>query len=205
VDKKSVMKTFELHIKNMVCERCIVYLQQVLRQLNAPPHRVELGYVVFSAPCESILPMFEEKLNEVGLQIVRDKTEATVEEIKVHIVKYLDEVEAGNKVTKLSAFLADQLAQNYFSLTKLFSKSEKTTIESYVIGRKIERVKRMLREGELTLSEIAYRLGYSTVQHLSNQFKKVAGLSVSEFKATRAALGETYRGSKTAFVNWAAA
>ena len=176
------MKTFELHIRNMVCERCVIFVQQVLQQLNAPPTRVELGHVIFSAPCESVLPTLEKKLNEAGLYIVHDKTETTVEEIKLQILKYLDELEAGNNVSKLSAFLADQLARNYYSLTKLFSKNENKTIESYAIGKKIERVKRMLREGELTLSEISYRLGYSNVQHLSNQFRKVAGCSVSEFK-----------------------
>lgn len=178
------MKTFELHIKNMVCERCIIFVQQVLKQLNASPSRVELGHVVFSAPCESVLPILEKKLKEAGLYIARDKTESTMEEIKVQIVKYLDELEAGNKLSNLSAFLADRLARNYYSLTKLFSKNENKTIESYAIEKKIERVKRLLREGELTLSEISYRLGYSNVQHLSNQFRKVAGYSVSEFKAS---------------------
>ena len=85
-------------------------------------------------------------------------------------------------MSKLSAFLADQLARNYFSLTKLFRKSENKTIELYTIEGKIERVKQLLREGELTLSEISYRLGYSNVQHLSNQFKKIVGSSVSQFK-----------------------
>ena len=199
------MKTYELHIKNMVCERCIVYVQQVLQQLNASPIRVELGYVIFSAPCESVLPLLEKKLNEVGLQLVHDKTEVTLEEIKIEIIKYLDEVENGNKIGRLSAYLADQLARNYYSLTKLFSKNENTTIESYVISQKIDRVKRMLREGQFTVSEIAYRLGYSNVQHLSNQFKKVTGLSVSEFKATCGALSESYARSSAIFLNRAIA
>jgi len=178
------MKTFELHIKNMVCERCIIFVQQVLQQLNASACKVDLGHVIFSAPCESVLPILEKKLNDAGLYIVHDKTESTTEKIKVQIIKYLDELEAGNKLSNLSAFLADQLARNYYSLTKLFSKNEHKTIESYTIEKKIERVKRMLLEGELTLSEISHRLGYSTVQHLSNQFRRVTGLSVSEFKAT---------------------
>lgn len=178
------MKTFEIHIKNMVCERCIIFVQQVLHQLNAPPSKVQLGHIIFSSPCESVMPILEEKLNEAGLYIVRNRSEAVVEELKIQIVNYLDELEAGNKLSNLSAFLADRLARNYYSLTKLFSKNENKTIESYVIEKKIERVKRLLREGELTLSEISYRLGYSNVQHLSNQFRKVVGLSVSEFKVT---------------------
>ncbi len=176
--------TFELHIKNMVCERCIIYVQQVLHQLNAPPYKVELGRVIFSSSCDDILPILEKQLNEVGLYIVHEKAEVTVEEIKVHVVKYLDEVEAGNKVGKLSAYLADQLAKNYFGLTKLFSKTENRTIESYLIEQKIERVKQLLREGELTLSEISYRLGYSNVQHVSSQFRKTVGYSVREYKAS---------------------
>lgn len=194
------MKTFELHIKNMVCERCIIFVQQVLQQLNASPCKVELGHVIFSAPCESVLPILEKKLNEAGLYIVHDKTESTMEEIKVQIVKYLDELEAGNKLSNLSSFLADQLARNYYSLTKLFSKNENKTIESYAIEKKIERVKRLLREGELTLSEISYRLGYSNVQHLSNQFRKVVGYSVSEFKAKDASCDQPVLKLKQSFV-----
>lgn len=178
------MKTFEIHIKNMVCERCIIFVQQVLQQLNAPPSTVELGHVIFSCPCQSLLPILEKKLNEAGLYIVRDRSEATVEELKIQIVKYLDQVEAGNNSGKLSTFLADRLARNYYSLTKLFSKNENKTIESFAIGNKIERVKRLLREGELTLSQISCQLGYSNVQHLSNQFRKVTGISVSEFRMT---------------------
>ena len=175
--------TLELHIKNMVCERCIIYVQQVLHQLNASPHKVELGHVIFSSPCDAILPELEQKLNEGGLYLVHDKTEVTVEEIKVQVVKYLDEVEAGNNVSKLSAYLANSLAKNYYGLTKLFSRNENRTIESYTIEQKIERVKQLLREGELSLSEISYRLGYSNVQHVSSQFKKMTGYSVSAFKA----------------------
>lgn len=176
--------TYELHIKNMVCERCIIYVQQVLHQLNASPHKVELGHVIFSSPCDAILPKLEQKLNEGGLYLVHDKTEVTVEEIKVQVVKYLDEVEAGNNVSKLSAYLANSLAKNYYGLTKLFSRSENRTIESYTIEQKIERVKQLLREGELSLSEISYRLGYSNVQHVSSQFKKMTGYSVSAYKAS---------------------
>lgn len=181
--------TYELHIKNMVCERCIIYVQQVLHQLNAPSHKVELGHVIFSSPCDCILPILEKKLNEGGLYIVHEKAEVTVEEIKVQVVRYLDEVEAGNAVGKLSAYLADQLAKNYFGLTKLFSKTENRTIESYLIEHKIERVKQLIREGELTLSEISYRLGYSNVQHVSSQFKKRVGYSVREYKASSSSNG----------------
>lgn len=167
----------------MVCERCIIFVRQVLQQLEAFPSKIELGHVIFSAPDELVLLAFERKLNEAGLYIVRDKIETTVEDIKVQIAEYLDGLEAGKKGSKLSKFLADQLARNYYGLTKLFSKHENRTIESYTIEKKIERAKRLLLEGELTLSEISHRLGYSTVQHLSNQFRRATGLSVSEFKA----------------------
>ena len=176
------MKTYELHIKNMVCERCVIYVMQVLKQLNTPPQKVELGRIIFSGPCDTILPTLEKKLREVGLQVVYDKTEVTVEEIKIHIIKYLNEVEAGNNVSRLSAYLSDHLARNYFSLTKLFSRNQNKTIEAFAIERKVDRVKQLLREGELTLSEISYRLGYSNVQHLSKQFRTITGSSVSEFK-----------------------
>lgn len=195
------MKTFKLHIKNMVCARCIIFVQQVLRQLNVQPEKVELGYVVFLAIDESILETFEKKLNEGGLLIARDKTEVTLEQIKVQIINYLDRQESGGNPRRLSSFLADSLAMNYFSLTKLFSKHEKVTIESYTIKQKIERAKRMLVEDELSLNQISYRLGYCSVQYLSSQFRKITGLSVYEFKTGNRKYGTTVRISERATMN----
>ncbi len=182
------MKTYELHVKNMVCERCIVYVVQLLHQLNTFPKKVELGHVVFVGNCDTVLPILEQKLNEVGLEVIKDTTEVTVEKIKIEVIRYLDEVEDGNRVGKLSAFIADRLAKNYFSLSKLFSKNQSKTIETFAIEQKINRVKQLLRENELSVSEVAYKLGYSTVQHLSNQFRKITGLSISEFKSGGALL-----------------
>lgn len=179
---KICMKTYELHIKNMVCKRCIVHVVQLLHQLNTFPKKVELGHVIFSGDCDTVLPILEQKLNEVGLEVINNTTEVTVEKIKIEIIRYLDEVEDGNLVGKLSEFIADHLAKNYFSLSKLFSENQNKTIEAFAIEQKVNRIKQLLREDELTVSEMAYRLGYSNVQHLSNQFRKITGMSVSEFK-----------------------
>lgn len=118
----------------------------------------------------------------MGLSIISDTSEVTVERIKIEIIRYLDEIEKGNQVGKLSDFIADHLAKNYFSLSKLFSKNQSKTIEAFAIEQKVNRIKQLLREDELTVSEMAYKLGYSTVQHLSNQFRRITGFSVSEFK-----------------------
>lgn len=176
------MKTYELHIKNMVCDRCIHYVQQILHELDIFPYQIELGKVLFSASGDVHLACIENELKKVGLFIIVDKDEKITESIKINIIKYLDKVESGCNEIKLSSYLADQMAKNYYGLSKLFSKTEDQTIESYFINRKIDRVKQLLRENELTLSEIAYQLDYSNVQHLSKQFKKVAGYSVSQYK-----------------------
>lgn len=176
------MKTFEIHIKNMVCDRCIIYVTQALVELNLLPIHVTLGFAKFTATNEDALSDLTKKLNSAGLYIISDKTELTIEKIKIAIIKYLNEVISGKRLTKLSQYVADQLAKNYFSLSKLFSTHENITIEAYTIRQKVEMVKQMLRENELTLSEIAYKLKYTNVQHLSNQFKHITGRSVSDFR-----------------------
>ncbi|HNP94023.1 MAG TPA: AraC family transcriptional regulator [Cyclobacteriaceae bacterium] len=178
------MKTYELHIKNMVCERCIIFVEQIMDELNIFPYKVRLGCVIFSTTSKSALPILEKKLQEGGLHVINNRDEITAEEIKLSVKNYLDELEDGKKPGKLSAFISDRLAKNYFGLSKLFSKTQGVTIESYFVTQKVDRVKRLLREGELNLSEIAYRLDYSNVQHASSQFRKVSGQSVSSYKAT---------------------
>lgn len=176
------MKTFEIQVKNMVCNRCIMFVKQTLLELNLKPISVILGHATFSASNESVLPALTQKLNDAGLQVVTDKTEFTIEQIKIAITKYLNETVLGKHMGNLSEYVSGELAKNYCGLSKLFSKNENVTIEAYAIRRKIEIVKQMLREGELTLSEIAYKLRYTNVQHLSSQFRAVTGQSVAEFR-----------------------
>lgn len=176
------MKTLEIHIKNMVCARCIMFVRQTLLELNLSPVNVILGHATFTASNERVLPVLTQRLNDAGLQVVTDKTELTIEQIKIAIAKYLNEITMGKRMGNLSEYVSGALAKNYCGLSKLFSKNENVTIEGYTIRKKIEMVKQMLREGELTLSEIAYKLRYTNVQHLSSQFRVVTGQSVADFR-----------------------
>lgn len=176
------MKAFKLHIKNMLCDRCIYVVRQILNQFNVVRVKIELGQVSFLSDNDHILPLLEKKLNEFNLQLIHTKEEQTSEAIKLEVKFFLDELEKQDKTGTFSVYLGKKLSRNYHNLSKLFSRVEKITIEAYLIRQKIERVKRLLREDQLTLNEIADRLHYTNVQHLSAQFRKVTGFSVREFK-----------------------
>lgn len=119
-------------------------------------------------------------LEPLGFELIDDKKSQLIALIKATVIQWVRE--NGERNTNLSDFLADQLHHDYNYLSNLFSEVEGITIEKYHIAQKIERVKELLVYDELSLSEIAYQLGYSSVAYLSNQFKKVTGLSPSHFK-----------------------
>jgi AraC-like DNA-binding protein/copper chaperone CopZ len=172
----------KLYVRNMVCNRCIMAVRTELENLGYDPISVSLGEVVLDKP---ISP--EEKnrigvrLIKLGFSIIDNKKAQVIERIKNLIVELVHE-RSGKLQTNLSDFLSEQLDQDYNNLTTLFSEVEGTTIEKYFIAQKIARVKELLVYDELTLSEIAFQLNYSSVAHLSNQFKKVTGLTPSHFK-----------------------
>lgn len=173
-----------LHIKNMVCNRCIKVVDEELRKLGHDVRSISLGEVILARqPGTRELAKIKSVLEENGFELLEDKRAKTIERIKIAILKLVhsDKLELGFN-EKYSAYLAKELGQDYHSLSALFSSMESVTIEQFIILQKIERVKELLKYGELTLSEISYKLGYSSVAHLSNQFKKVTGMTPSEFK-----------------------
>ena len=172
----------KLHIKNMVCSRCEMAVKSELEKLKIPILSIKLGEVTLSGNLEaSKKTILEKNLNILGFELLDDKISKTIERIKNLII---DLVHYQNEKLKinLSTYLAEDLKQDYSSLSNLFSETEGTTIEHYFIAQKIERAKELLIYNELTLSEIAFELNYSNVSHLSNQFKKVTGFSPSNFK-----------------------
>ncbi|MEN7547693.1 AraC family transcriptional regulator [Rapidithrix thailandica] len=176
--------TSSLHIKNMVCDRCILVVRQVLEQAHLDVRHISLGEVEISG---EISPAQREQLTQqleaLGFELIDDKKTKLINRIKtsiIQLVHYQSEDKPGHK--NLSHFLEEKLGYEYSYLSNLFSSVEGTTIEKFNIAQKIEKAKELLIYNELTLSEIAWKLGYSSVQHLSNQFKKVTGLSPSHFK-----------------------
>lgn len=173
-----------LHIKNMVCNRCIKVVRDELEKLGVQIESINLGEVVTA---QAINKELKEKikgvLEENGFELLEDKRFKVIERIKNYVIKlvhYSDEDSPGN--FNYSALIAQELGMDYAYLSNLFSSLEGITIEHFIILQKIERAKELLKYGDLTLSEIAYKLGYSSVQHLSNQFKKITGLTASQFK-----------------------
>lgn len=169
----------------MVCDRCKLAVKAELDRFDIPYQQIELGEVVLPAkPDEGKIQQFEKAIRDIGFELIEDKTARTISAIKGAVLKFVRE-EASNRKLKFSAFLSDQLHKDYNHLSHLFSDVEGTTIEQYLILQKIERVKELLVYDELSLSEISHELGYSSVQHLSNQFKKVTGLTPSHFKKVK--------------------
>jgi AraC-like DNA-binding protein len=171
-----------LFIKNMVCNRCIMVVQNELDKLGLSVKHIKLGEVVLNdEPKPEEKKKLEEALSVLGFEMIDDKKGRIIEKIKNTIIELVHHQDNDAK-TNLSDILSNKLHQDYNYLSNLFSEVEGTTIEKYFIAQKIERVKELLVYDELSLSEIAFQLNYSSVAYLSNQFKKVTGLTPSYFK-----------------------
>ncbi|MDZ7715174.1 MAG: AraC family transcriptional regulator [Balneolaceae bacterium] len=179
------MSKQKLHIRNMVCPRCEMVVRETLEELGYRVHEVELGKAVVEQDESISLKKVNEELHEYGFELITGKNQQLVEKTKTLLIRYVEALEEQENAPKLSDYLSEELHQNYSSISTAFSESENTTIEKYVIHLKIERVKELLSYGELTLSEIAWELNYSSVAHLSNQFKKITGMSVTDYKKAR--------------------
>jgi AraC-like DNA-binding protein len=172
----------KLYIKNMVCSRCKMVVKSVFENIGIFPIAVELGEVELKSDIpENQKKVLLKSLRSIGFDLIDDKKSKNIDKIKTLII---DLVQNKNNDLKsnLSDFLSQQLHQDYNTLSNLFSEVENTTIEKYFISQKIEKVKELIMYNELSLSEIAYSLNYSSVSHLSNQFKKVTGFSPTYFK-----------------------
>jgi YesN/AraC family two-component response regulator len=171
-----------IYIKNMVCSRCIMVVRSVTQELHLPAQDIELGEVNFNRTLtKDEKDSLSKALSPLGFEIIDSKKSRTIEQIKNSIIQIVHHhTERMN--TNLSEYLSQKLHHDYNYLSNLFSEVEGITIEKYFIAQKIEKVKELLVYDELSLSEIADRLNYSSVAYLSNQFKKATGLSPSHFK-----------------------
>jgi AraC-like DNA-binding protein len=160
-------------------------VESELTALGHPPSAVTLGEA--DLPEEALPATALEKINrrfrELGFALLEDRAQQLTGQIKSAIITLVHRDDDSSPV-KHSTWLAEQTGRDYTYLSRLFSETEGITIEQYIISQKIERVKELLTYGELTLSEIAWKLGYSSVAALSGQFKKVTGMTPSAFKAT---------------------
>lgn len=171
-----------LHIKNMVCPRCIMAVRIALENQGLQVQEVELGHAKVVAPKDFPLKVLEEDLVKLGFELLKDPEQQLTEQIRVKVQEYLRLTEENRAPTTLSNYLTEALHKNYTALSKHFANHYGQTIENYSIHYRIERVKELLHDSELNVSQIADKLNYSSVHYLSGQFKKVTGFSVSEYK-----------------------
>lgn len=175
--------TGHLHIKNMVCPRCIKAVKEILLSQKIPAKDVQLGEATLEKPLnKNQLEALEKALKQEGFELIDDKRSRIVSQIKnilIELIHYGD-LEALHQ--NMSDYLTQKIHKDYHYLSNIFSESENLTIEQFVIFQKIEKVKELLVYDELSLSEISFNMGYSSVAHLSAQFKKITGFTPTQFK-----------------------
>jgi AraC family transcriptional regulator len=175
-----------LYIKNMVCDRCVLVVKQELDKLSISSQSVSLGEVrLQNSLSNEELKILSEALSDAGFELLDDKKSKIVEKVKNVIIEQIHGAENVDMKLNLSALLKDRLHLEYNYISALFSETEGITIEQYFILQRIEKAKELLVYNEYTLSEIADKLGYSSVQYLSTQFKKVTGLTPTHFKTIK--------------------
>jgi len=172
----------KLYIKYMVSNRCKMAVKEELKKLRLHFIVVDLGEVeIMETLSLEQRELLKEGLHNSGLELMDDKRAVLIEKIKNAIVEMIHHSSEIIKIN-VSDYLSEKLSHDYTYLANLFSEVQGTTIEHFIISHKIERIKELIIYGELNITEIAQQMNYSSVAHLSNQFKKVTGLSPSHFK-----------------------
>jgi len=178
------MESTILLVKNMVCNRCVMTVENILEKASIPFLKVLFGEIHLAAELPETQRQFlQESLEHVGFELIDNHLGGTIEKIKQHVIKKArNEVNEKENKMNLSGYLSAMLHYEYTHLSSLFSEVEGRTIENFFIEQRIEKAKELLIYGQMTLSEIAFDLEYSSAAHLSSQFKKITGLTPSYFK-----------------------
>lgn len=167
----------------MVCPRCVESVSSITESLKLPVRDISIGSIDFERKLsERELEQLSDQLKRKGFELVTDRETELANRVKSVLIEYLSDLEDGSAPEKISTYIASKLHFNYSYLSHLFAQKEGETIESFLIKLKIERVKELISYRRFTLSEIAHKLKYSSVQYLSNQFKKVTGQTVTEYR-----------------------
>lgn len=166
----------------MVCQRCVMTVENILNALHVPFNKVSLGEVQLEQKLsEKELKEIDTSLQAVGFELIDTRINKIIEDIKQAVMEYLN-LGMDSENLKLSSFITKKIPYDYSYLSDLFSSVEGKTIEQFFILQRIEKVKELLVYDQLSLTEISYQTGFSSVHHLSAQFKKVTGLTPSHFK-----------------------
>ena len=177
------MITTKIQIKNMLCRCCMKVVRESLERNHIKVDHIMLGEARITYDRKKVsLDTVASLLQENGFELVVSREKKIVNKIKTTIVELIHHLNNMDSIVRKSDYLVEMLGLSYQQLSKIFSKHENITLERYIILNKIERIKELILLDEFTLSEIAYMMDYSSVQYLSNQFKKETGYSVSEYK-----------------------
>lgn len=169
-------------IKNMVCNRCVFAVQHIFDTLKIPLDKIEMGEVVLSKEVSpSTLKTIVNELEKLGFERIETRGNKLIEDVKKLVIEYLEKAEKPTKIP-LSNYITNVLPYDYSYLSDLFSKIEQKTIEQFFIYQRIEKVKALIDFNQFTLTEIAFQMGFSSVNHLSAQFKKVTNMTPSAYK-----------------------
>jgi AraC-like DNA-binding protein len=171
-------------IKNMVCHRCILSVEDILTKAAIPFHKVHYGEAHLAIELsDEQKKNLSARLKSVGFELIDSRISELIEKIKILLIKRArNEGDSKDIKLNLSAYLSDQLNYEYTHLSSLFSAAEGRTIENFFIEQRIKKAKELLDCGQMTLSEIALELDYSSTAYLSTQFKKITGITPSYFK-----------------------
>lgn len=171
------------YIKNMVCDRCVMAVEKTLRDLHLDPVTVELGVAKVNGEVgDGTRADLRQRLEALGFELLENRQQQTIDRIRRAVIRLVRR-QAGQQAQNMSDYLARELGSDYSALSKLFSEVTGTTIERYYINQRIERVKELLTYDELSLTQIALQMNYSSVAYLSGQFKQVTGMTPSRFKS----------------------
>ncbi len=181
------MEVEVLHIKNMVCDRCIHAVRDILDRNKISYRTITLGTIELSTPIKSNeTENLEKEFKKLGFEIISEKNQRIVKQIKAIILKDIFQEKLKNH-QNLSVNLSEQLHFDYSHLSSIFSKTEGKSIQTYQNELKVERIKELLEYDELSISEIADTLGFGSAAYLSTQFKKITGITPSQYKANKSA------------------
>jgi AraC family transcriptional regulator len=177
------LHTETIYIKNMVCNCCVRILSMALAKNGIQVDQIRLGKADISYdPNQHNMDTINSILQENGMELVISHEQKIVGQIKTAVIELIHQMNNVDSIVQKSEYLVGKLGLSYQHLSKIFSRHESITLERFIILNKIERIKELIDQGEYTLSEIAFMMDYSSVQYLSNQFHKITGLSVSDYK-----------------------
>lgn len=171
----------KIYIKNMVCQRCVLAVKKIMEEQQLYPAYIHLGEVLLTeVPSQQQMVRLGSELQKIGFELLDDIRQQEIEKIKTLVIDHIHHRDGSS--FPFPSLLTKELNREYSVISKLFSETEGITIEQFVIRQRIEKVKELLAYRRMNLNEISFELGYSSAAHLSAQFKKITGLTPSQFK-----------------------